>query len=234
MSEGMQELYEQHYPDLLCTPLVHSFNEPPSDHVVLPAIHQPLRLALSGNFNSTNTDATSRLAQAIKELPEAHLTLYTSTARSELEQIGLAGQQFTTTIVSRDTLLKELEKSDILLLPHGFYGSTVDEEIRTIFPTRTIEYLISGRPILAHLPTSTFLYKFLHKHNCALLVTEPDIGAIKIAINRLQNEKALRERLVRNALRTAKQFQSPVVAEHLRQTLLTEISHYETAIEPVA
>ena len=63
-------------------------------------------------------------------------------------------------MISRDEVLARLGQADVLFLPHGLTGSWAAEEYRTIFPTKTIEYLISGRPILAHTPPDRFLTRF--------------------------------------------------------------------------
>jgi glycosyltransferase involved in cell wall biosynthesis len=94
-----------------------------------------------------------------------------------------------------------------------------DAEYQTIFPTKTIEYLICGRPILAHTPPNCFLTRFLQQWDCALIVEEPTVDAVVAAIARLRSDKALRDRLVGNALKAAEQFQAEHVAAHLRKML---------------
>ena len=106
----------------------------------------------------------------------------------------------------------------MVLLPHIFqYPAAAHDEYRTIFPTKTIEYLISGRPILAHSPADSFLTQFLKENDCALVVDEPDVGMLRAAIERLRSDNELRDRLVRNALRTARMFQAPHVAAEFRK-----------------
>jgi hypothetical protein len=77
MSEGMHRLYQVNYPGLQCSPLAHSFNEPlpePGD-VILPPVHQPLRLVLFGNINRSCAEAATRIAQLVQVTPGVHLTL---------------------------------------------------------------------------------------------------------------------------------------------------------------
>jgi glycosyltransferase involved in cell wall biosynthesis len=227
MSEGMQRLYRQHYPDLACTPLVHTFNDPlPDDAVVkgVAAVHTPLRLAIQGNVNKSNFGAAVQLAKAIKtfEHGEVQCAVYSGTDPAQLRRVGFDGLLFTASTVSRDRLLEKLREADIMLLPHGFSDQVVEDEILTILPTRTIEYLISGRPILAHLPADCFLHEFLARHECALIVTEPDVEKIREAVIQLQTDPELRERLVRQALVAAEQFRAPVVAGYLREMICSK------------
>lgn len=227
MSEGMQRLYRQHYPDLTCTPLVHTFNDPlPDDDVVrdVATVHTPLRLAIQGNVNASNWGAAARLAEAIKTFApgEIQCAVYSGTDAAQLKRVGFDGPQFTAGRVSRDVLLEKLQEADIVLLPHGFSDQMVADEILTIFPTRTIEGLISGRPMLAHLPADCFLNEFLVRHECALIVNEQDTQKVRAAIIRLQTDPALREQLVRRALAAAEEFQAPVVAGDLRQMITSQ------------
>ena len=222
MSKAMQKLYHSYYPNLVCTPLTHSFNETPPDVGTLPSpdsVGKPLRLALSGGVNASNEGAVEHIAAAIRALPEVELWLYTRTNDQYLKRLGVDGDRFHLTTVSRDTLIAELQKADILFLPHGFSERESAEEIETIFPTRTIEYLIAGRPILAHVPEGCFIGDFLREHDCALIVTDPNPDALKEAITRLGTDTALRRRLVQNAVRAANQFYAPVVAQHLRDVI---------------
>jgi glycosyltransferase involved in cell wall biosynthesis len=222
MSQGMQVLYQRYYPDLVCTPLVHTFNEllPTLDDVEPGAEpHVPLRIALSGSVNESNSGAVRHMAQAMAALPDAHMLVYTRTNPGYLAALGVQGARYTIATLSREQLLNELRTADIFFLPHGFSEKETIEEVQTIFPTRTIEYLISGRPILAHLPEDCFLADFLREHECALLVTEPDAEALAQAVHRLQSDAALRVRLVQNALKAAEQFHAPVVARRLREAL---------------
>lgn len=61
-------------------------------------------------------------------------------------------------------------RADSRILPHDFAGCRSPEEYRTIFPTKTIEYLIYGRHILGHSPPDCFLTRFLQKTQCGLIV----------------------------------------------------------------
>ncbi len=222
MSQGMEALYRRYYPNLVCSPLVHSFNEPiPDIDTLLPLRirERGLCLALAGSVNASNIGAVRRIIQAVHDMQDVQLTLYSRTDRHFLAQIGFTGPQFDIRTVARDELLEQLAVADILVLPHGFSDTESIEEIQTIFPTRTIEYLIAGRPILAHVPEDSFIAAFLRQYNCALLITEPDVNTLKQGIVRLHTDAGLREQLVRNALVAAEQFQASRVASHLRNVL---------------
>lgn len=221
MSEGMQRLYRANYPTLSCSPLVHTFNRPlpEPDEVTLPPVHEPLRLVLFGNVGASNADAVVRFAELARSRNDVALTVISGTSHSYLRQLGFTGEHITIETVSHDVLMERLTESDIILLPHGFEGDIAAEEIATIFPTRTVEALISQRPILAHLPKDCFLAEFLRHHKCALIVDEPELEPLGAALDQLRCDEALRYSLVRRAMAAARQFQASTVAARLCETI---------------
>jgi glycosyltransferase involved in cell wall biosynthesis len=214
------------------TPLVHAFNEPIPVCDVLPPVGSPLRLAFCGNVNLSCEDAATRFGQAIAACNDVVVRIYSGTNPDYLRQIGLLPPGVSCEKLSRDEIPSRLSKADILLLPHGFSDpGCAPEEFLTIFPTKTIEYLISGRPILAHSPAESYLTRFLIEHDCALVVDRPDVGALRAAIERLRNDGELRLRLVRNALLAARFFRGPRVAAELRRRLAIKCVHIQEEVK---
>ncbi len=220
MSQGLVELYRDRYPEMTprCSALVHSFPEavPPFAE---PGLSSERIFALSGNINPSCVDAARRLCQAVAQITGARLQFYTGQTRAELERLGVWNGMASCTRLNRRELLQALARTEMQLLPHGFTSSMSQVECETIFPTRTIEYLISGRPILAHSPPGVFLTRFLKEHDCALVVEEANTQTILEGIQRLRDDAALRARLVRNALETARLFHISRVSAHFREVL---------------
>ena len=217
MSEGMSEVLQRQLPELEATPLVHSFNEAIPEYEEPSQIGSPMRLIFCGNLVSCH-DAAGRFAEAIARLRDASLSILSGDDPATLRQFGVLRPGTTFETVSRDEIPKRLKQADVVLLPHIFqYPAKAGDEYRTIFPTKTIEYLISGRPILAHSPADSFLTKFLVENDCALVVDRPDVDALCEAIERLRTDTDLRSRLVRNALRAAERFQAARVAAEFRK-----------------
>ncbi len=217
MSEGMSELYRERYPGLEQSPLVHSFNDPLPSGDLPQAVGAPMKLAICGNVNASCDDAARRFGEAIANSPDTRLSIYSGTDSNHLRAIGLLRDGVEHLVISRDEVLARLGQADVLFLPHGLTGPWAAEEYRTIFPTKTIEYLISGRPILAHSPPDCFLTRFLREHDCALVVDQPDLGALRQAIEQLRTDYPLRQRLVRKALQAAQRFRAAEVAAELRR-----------------
>ncbi len=219
MSEGMVELYHERYPHLKCSALPHSFNEALPDFTPPPGPRSPPRFVICGHIEESCREATVRVCKAIAQVEGASLTLLSGTPGSLLKRLGVLSDGVRHETVSRDQVVQRLQEADFVVLPHGFGGAMAPEEYRTIFPTRTIEYLICGRPILAHAPADCYLARFLKERDCALLVTEPSVSALLEAMDRLRADEALRARLVRNALCAAEMFEARRVAGLLRRHL---------------
>jgi len=220
-NDGMQQFYAQHYPEIPCETLFATFNEQvPSFDSAAPALrrtHTPLRLAFSGNINASNEGAVKVISKMLRELPDVTVKVYTGTNQQVVRNLGFDGERVEITSVSRDILISKLQEADIVLLPHGFTENFSIEEERTIFPIKTLEYLLCGRPMVALVPEDTYLCDFLRQHDCALLLTQPNVEAMKQAIQRVQTDQVLREYLVKNALNAVQQFYAPTVASKLRE-----------------
>lgn len=219
MSPGMADLYRERYPGLGCSALPHSFGEEIPHFAAPPQPGTALRIVISGNVNESCREATVRVCAAIAQLRDASLTVLSGTPAAYLRQLGIVRNGTRHETVSRDQVISRLREADIVVLAHGFHGGMSAEEYRTIFPTKTIEYLICGRPILAHAPAGCYLTRFLLEHDCAMVVTDASTQALLDAIARLRSDAALRSRLVRNALLAARAFRAPRAAAVLRTTL---------------
>jgi glycosyltransferase involved in cell wall biosynthesis len=219
MSEGMAQLYRERYPGLKCGPLVHPFNGPIPEFEDPPRPESPFRFVISGNIHESNLDATLRFCDALGSVEDTELTIISGASRGYLESIGVLRKGWQHFTVPANEFLNRLRMADVAVLPHGFTGNFCTEEYQTIFPTKLIEYLFCGRPILAHSPKDCFLTRFLKERRCALIVDVPEKSALIEAIDRLRSDACLRAELVRNALRTAEMFQASRVAEMCRSYL---------------
>jgi glycosyltransferase involved in cell wall biosynthesis len=226
MSEGMVELYKRRYPWLNnCSALEHSFSEPIPDCPETPEQGRPLQAVLHGNINQSCMDAVKRINRAIHQIDDVDFKLITPQSDSFLKRFAITGEKVirVNATTERDALLSMIREADICILPLGLTGSLPKEEYETIFPTRTIEYLISCRPILAHVTKDSFLHKFLVENECALVVTAADEQALINGLERLRSDMDLRHTLVSNALRTAEMFRADRIAEKLRRV----VGHYK-------
>ena len=222
MSAGMQQFYEQKYAGHTFSPLVHTFNQWPNKSADDGRPNTDVcRLVAIGNFNESNLDATRRFIRAIENHPEYELHIYTHVPKWLLKRRGIHLDRVRYHhAVSPDQVHTELQKYDICILTHGFAGGYGEIEYQTIFPTRSIPFLLSGKPILVHAPKDSFLSTFVRDHGCGILVDQKDETAILRGLESLRNDELIRDQVVLAARKTASQFYGPEVADGLRQKML--------------
>jgi glycosyltransferase involved in cell wall biosynthesis len=225
ISEGMKAELEAIYPGRQFKLLGHTFSEHIPLFEPLPEVDpQHVRIGHLGNVNHSNLDALRRFCHLVNSSPEWSMNVFSSASEQFMRKERLSGERIHFEQPRDDELLSKLRANDILFLPHGLTGGLAPIEYRTIFPTRTIPYLLSGRPILAHSPKDSFLTEWLRRHNCAEIVDVPDEAELRAAVDRLCYDAERREQLVRNALEAAKQFHAPRVVDALKRTI-NEFSH---------
>ncbi|MEL6719108.1 MAG: hypothetical protein AAFP82_10360 [Bacteroidota bacterium] len=148
------------------------------------------------------------------------MNLYTHVPKLLLQQRGIE----TSVIHHRGFVRPEevhniLQQYDICALTHGFKGGYGEVEYKTIFPTRTIPFLLSGKPIFAHSPKASFLNDFIKENKCAELVEEANKQAIIDGLDRITNDLTYQNELIQNAQKTTKQFYGKEVVKELKSRL---------------
>jgi glycosyltransferase involved in cell wall biosynthesis len=220
MSHGMKSALEELYPDVEFQPLVHTFDGPVPAFQPLPPIdHSRIRIGCLGTISQANLDAVSRFCRVVESADNMELNLYTSAPEWQLRSQGLVGERIRPRQPADEELQETLRENDILFLPHGLTGGLAPIEYRTIFPTRTIPCLLSGRPLVAHSARGSFLSQWLKDNDCAELVEDPNPAALRSAIDRLCDNATRREQLVRNALRAAEQFRAEPVVGNMKRMM---------------
>lgn len=223
MSKGMQRFYEKKYRLHKFVPLVHTFDQYP-DTTQLTGIpgsnKKHYKLVAIGNFNESNLDATKRFLEAIKDHPKFSLSVYTHVPKILLQKRGLDTSLFEHKgSVAPEEIHQVLQSYDICVLTHGFTGGYGKVEYETIFPTRTIPFLLSGKPIIAHSPKGSFLNDFILENKCAALVDEANETVVLDNLEQLCADETYQQQLVNAAQETSKQFYGPNVATQLKDIL---------------
>ncbi|MEM6963158.1 MAG: glycosyltransferase family 4 protein [Bacteroidota bacterium] len=228
MSKGMQKFYEEKYQLKKFIPLVHTFDEFPSTSSLtgIPGEDKSkYKLVAIGNFNESNLDATRRFIEAIKSDPRYQLSLFTHVPKVLLKNRGIDVEVIDYQgFVSPDEVHERLQNYDICVLTHGFTGGYGAVEYQTIFPTRTIPFLLSGKPILAHSPDGSFLNDFILENKCAVLVAEKSTDAILAGLEKITKRASYQKELVAASQKTAAQFYGKKVVAKLKNTLSQSVN----------
>jgi len=211
MSEGMADMYRARY-NLETRPLVHSY---PEEIPTEPPKEAPNgRGFWSGNIYAINRRAMARVYGAMRDM-DIELIIASRQEPETLEKMGFDRGGIKNTFFSdRTELIHALREQSFLILALDRPDEAVihADELSTIFPTKTIEYLASGRPILLHCPEHYFLARFCLRHDCAEVVADPSSRALASAIDRLRNDPERVETLVRNGFKAAQPFSRRAVA----------------------
>ena len=112
-----------------------------------------------------------------------------------------------------------LQEYDICVLTHGFTGGYGEVEYKTIFPTRTIPILLSGKPIIAHSPQGSFLNNFITENKCADLIDIPDKSLILDRLDTITSDLSYQKELVGASKKTAEKFYGPEVVKKWKAIL---------------
>lgn len=223
MSEGMESYLHNQYPDQEFKALVHIFEKPDESANAAETFEPqadptPLKIGFLGNINSSNIDAFRRFCQSIEGM-NIQFQLFSSISDTLLQRFDIDTKQLEIVRVPFGEELCHLREQDLLFLPHGLQGGLNEVEYKTIFPTKTIPYLLAGRPILAHTPETSFLTQWLRKHDCAAVTTRADSEELKKALSDLLANPARQKELVKNAATAAQTFEPARVAKFFADTM---------------
>ena len=165
-----------------------------------------IRIAYTGAVYHVNFGAIRNLISALEALkrPEIKLHLYTAQPRDWLEKHGICGAHVVQHgHVSHPEVVKAQSSAHILLIPFDFH-SPVPEVVRTSAPGKLGDYLACGTPILAHVPSDTFVKWYLTEHRCGVVVDRDDPEEVGQAILRLLEDRDLRQSIREQARKCAR------------------------------
>ena len=151
-------------------------------------------------YPDMNLDSVKRFLSAMKKMDYApSVELVGATPSSFLKKWQIDDQIQHQSSVPRDELIRIQQNRSILFLPEAFH-STMPKMVQHNFPTKALEYMISGTPILVHAPNDSYLSYCAKKYDWALVVDREDENEIVNAVTRLLNDDALCDNLTKNAL----------------------------------
>tara|TARA_Y100000766_G_C18913584_1_gene609683 strand:- start:1612 stop:2748 length:1137 start_codon:yes stop_codon:yes gene_type:complete len=205
MSEGMKDLYKSKY-NIETIPLFHSFSE----KVGFSYNSENLENSLfwGGSVYSINKECVKRIHNVCCDI---NLSIKFSAVNrlQKLLNLGFSNKNIDIMpFLKRSDYINtiSLQKGLLLAIDWPDESSVHEDELSTIFPTKTIEYLISGRPIFIHCPSDYFLAKFFKKNKCGIIIDSRKPDNIKqIILRNLSDESKLIE-IVKNAFETSKMF----------------------------
>jgi glycosyltransferase involved in cell wall biosynthesis len=173
-----------------------------------------IKIIYTGAVYHANYDCFRNLICVLGILKKHPLELhiYTAQTREQLETQGIQSKQvFIHSHVPFSDILEQQRKADILFLPLAF-KSPIPEVIRTSAPGKMGEYLASGRPVLAHVPTDSFVAYYFKKHRCGLIADQNDSHRLAAEIEKLITNPEIRREMIQSAQRQVRLDYSPELA----------------------
>jgi len=169
ISDGLKNFYEKKYSNKFTCLRHYSFEEKLHHETLKRDSNSDINFFFVGTINDSNLDATRFFCEQIKG-SKIKLNISSSISKEQLLRNGIINENVNYLGFVQD-LSEEYGKNDFMLLTHGFKGEFSDAEYQTIFPTKTVEMLRSGRPIVCFSPENSFLTEFIRERNCAKIYT---------------------------------------------------------------
>lgn len=216
MSRGMEDLYQRKY-QLATRPIVHPYAEPvPTELPERPATR---RAFWGGEVYQINTQSLGRVCRALEQVDCPIMVTGVNTART-LVQLGTNARNITREFFPlRADYLAALSQQALMVLALDWPDESPvhEDELATIFPTKTPEYLASGRPVLLHCPDHYFLNRYFREKGCGLVVSERSEDALRAACRELLEGTSERVTAMRRAaLAAARDFDAARVADDFK------------------
>jgi glycosyltransferase involved in cell wall biosynthesis len=225
MTPSMQEHYETKYglqTDLLPHTIPEQDWHSAPAEMRLPRMSKPTVLFVGAVSPAMNLDALKVLASATELLPSEYELLFcTSFNAPLLNSLGICSNRLKVKYVTRAEVHRLQSEAHVLVAPLSHKNCSTDE-VRTVFSTKLLEYLISGRPIVVFAPDGSYHAKSAREHGWGYVVTEDSPAALAAAVLKVATDERLASKLVCGALKEARSRNAKLHAERLQQWIMTD------------
>ena len=167
------------------------------------------KIVYTGNIYELNRVAVENMIKAVRLLPQ-----------NTFEIFFFGGQSFDdlTRFLDLDpndpVQVEYINSSDVPLIQRnadilfaGISASGLNKiTAETTFPTKFVEYLAAGQPILIQAPVHTYFAQFCLKNQCAEVVTESSPEAVKLGLEKIINDHEYAFHLAQQAVKTVQMF----------------------------
>lgn len=165
------------------------------------------RVVYTGSIYHAHKDAFERLVAAVNMHEGRYrIDIYSHQQQEMLAGYGLTGAHVRWNSYLGDAQVAAVQRSaHILFLPLAF-NSNIQDVLMSSAPAKMGEYLIAGRPVLAHAPAGSFVSSFFRERRAGYVVDEPSVSGVAEALKVLVEDQSLATEFVANALKAAKGF----------------------------
>ena len=216
MSEGMRSLYKKKY-GLDVVAWEHIYPESPVSFTG----QKDNRAHWSGDVYEVNYKSVIRLNTALGKMG-MQFSISNGKTREQLKGFGITGQHLQKVFYpDRADYLKQLGTSKILLLGLNYADECTvhEDELSTIFSTKTPEYLGSGSLIVYHGPSHYFLARFLIENDSGIVIDTRDENVLLAELKNIIENYSEHNTKIKNAAGSLTIFNAGPVAQKLINTL---------------
>lgn len=216
MSEGMKRLYENKY-NVAAVAWEHIYPEKGSPYDP----DKENRVHWSGDVYEINYRSVKRICNALGELG-VPFTISNAKTREQIASLGIKGSHIQKIFYQkRNDYLQHLSKSKILLLGLNYPDECQvnEDELATIFSTKTPEYLGSGSLIVYHGPAHYFLARFLIENDCGVVLSSRNENELASELQHLFTDYENYRNKINNAVRCLNFFDPSVIQQKVINTL---------------
>lgn len=180
----------------------------------------PAKILYTGNIsNGMNLDAIKVLIKSLDYLgDDIKVTILSSFDNEILKRYGIFDERISYNWVDMKEAFEMQKKSDILFLPLSFKNCS-PLEVKTVYATKTLDYLVSGTPILVFSPPESFHTVSAKESGWGYVVEKDDAELLAESIKKLLGNNELKKSLVLNSFEEAKRRRSSLIAEKLYNTI---------------
>ncbi len=225
MTEAMQDHYERKYGirgDLLPHAISHQDLLSAPSGILTSQTAKPTVLFVGTVSPPMNLDALRTLASAAELLPpEYEMIFCTPSSIASFRDMGISTKRLQIKYLSRPEVQTLQSRVNILIAPLSHKNCSSDE-VRTVFSTKLLEYLVSGQPIIIFGPEGCYHVDSARNGNWARVVTEDSPAAVAKAIVEITENNLLASRLVQGALKEAKARDAKVFGQKLYQWVIAD------------
>jgi glycosyltransferase involved in cell wall biosynthesis len=219
MTDVQMEFYKQKYGLTNLYLLPHSVTDDTlkkaNTTLVQPTQEKKTILFVGTLSDMMNMDALKVYAKAGNYLPEdVEMLFCTSAPKEYLDSLGISNKRMKVQFVSRAEAQRLQSASHVLLAPLSHKNGAMDE-VRTVFSTKLLEYMVSGRPILVFAPADSYHSRNAREGDWAYVVDKDDPEKLAEGIIDLLSNESLCKTLVANANEAAKQRKASIYADRL-------------------
>jgi len=170
----------------------------------------------TGNISHLmNLDAIQQFVLAVNLLPDYfRIKMFVSFDKETRIKNKVQSDRIEYNWLSREDVLKEIKNCNAVFLPLSFKKAAMNE-VRTVFATKTLDYLISGVPIIVFSPKDSFHSTSAKKYGWGKVVCDDDINLLAQTIIELVNDANQSKHLVEKSFIEASSRCSAIYSDKL-------------------